>query len=1586
MRAEMKESSNLRLKFSSLLIYTLCIALLLFVTACGDADKPSSGTGSITFNVEWIGAPTLDDASDSNVTKALDCVAAGVSSVEAIVYNSSGNSIATGGPWVCTVGSGTIYDVDAGSNYTVSIIGRNIPDEIVYWGDKTGITVTANQSNDAGEIPVSQAKPTGCEATAGDGQVTIDWDDVPGATSYNIYWSTTAGVTKDTGTKIANVTRPYIHTGLTNGQAYYYIVTAVFSSGESIASEEDNDRYNVPLVITGAATDVTTVSATLNATVNPNGSSADYYFKYGTDTSYGMLTGIKNAGAGTEDVPVSAEISGLSLGTTYHFQIVATNNYGTNFGNDQELTTLSGDPPDAPTGISASAGDGQVTIGWDDVSGATSYNIYWSTTEDVTKDTGTKIADATSPYTHTGLTNGTTYYYVVTAENSYGESAESTEVPATPSATCIPPSAPAGIDAIAGDGQVSLSWNTVEGAISYNIYWSTTSGVTKTTGTQIADATSPYTHTGLTNDTTYYYVVTAVGCDESVESIEDSATPSTTGTPPPPPTVISASPGDQQVTISWDAVGGATSYNIYWSTTSGVTKITGTQIADATSPYTHTGLTNGTTYYYVVTALNLYGEGDESTEVSATPEGLPPEPPTNISVIAEEGQITIGWDDVSGATSYNIYWLTTSGVTKITGTQIADATSPYMHTGLTNGTTYYYVVTAANANGESSESVEMAAVPMGIPTGVVATPGDGYVIIQWDAAPGATSYNIYWLTTSGVTKSTGTKIANATSPHTHTGLTNDTTYYYVVTAANNYGESSESVEVSATPEESFQPPIAPTISASPGDGQVTISWDSVLNATSYNVYMGLSDTVSSTNYSDVNEGVIALSYTWSSLTNNTTYYFVVTAVNDYGESSDSNVDDATPEAPPNPPTGVTATSGDEQVTIDWNPVVGATSYTIYWATWTPVAKDSYSGIIEDIATDSHIHADLTNGTTYYYVVTANKVGQSDISSEVNATPAGAPIVTTDVATSVTSNTARLNGTVNPNALSTSYYFEYGETTAYGFTTTAADAGGGTSAEPVYADISGLSPDTEYHFRVVATNSVGTTYGDDATFRTIDAPGAAPGTVMDATSESATLIGTVDPNGDSTTYYFEYGETTAYGYTTTPTDAGSGWDAGDVSAAITGLTPDTQYHFRIVATNSVGTDQSDDATFRTIGAPVAVTGAATDVTSTTATLNGTVDPNGDSTTYYFEYGETTAYGYTTTPTDAGSGWDAGDVSAAITGLTPDTQYHFRIVATNSVGTDQSDDATFTTTDAPVAVTSTATDVTSSTATLNGTVDPNGDSTTYYFEYGLDTNYGSTTTSSSAGAGWDAGDVSTGITGLSANTTYHFRIVATNSFGSDIGDDVSFTTPDLPGANTGSATSVTSSSATLNGLVNPNGISTNYYFEYGETTAYGSTTTGGTAGSGVVDVPVSDDITGLSPDTDYHFRVVATNTNGTNYGADESFRTITLPVAVTGAATDVTNISATLNGTVDPNGDSTTYYFEYGTTTAYGNTTTPADAGSGWDAISVSASISGLSLGTEYHFRIVATNSAGSDPGDDATFTTTSILIWDVGNWDEAEWGD
>jgi len=283
-------------------------------------------------------------------------------------------------------------------------------------------------------------------------------------------------------------------------------------------------------------------------------------------------------------------------------------------------------PPPKPENVIAAGGNAQVMLSWGSTDESTTYNIYWSTTAGVLKKTGTKIASVTSPYYHSGLNNGATYFYVVTGANQYGESSESLEVSATPSQIAAP-LPPKEVVVFGFNKTAIIRWIAADpgdGNTSHNIYWLTLAGVKKGIGTKIADAVSPYTHDGLNNGTTYYYVVTSANpYGESLESKEVSTTPEQ-GNVPSAPTGVKVVAGDREAVISWDMIEGDatpaphTTNNIYWSTSADVSSASGTKIAKVKSPYTHTGLAQGTTYYYVVTSENGFGESDGSQKVSVT--------------------------------------------------------------------------------------------------------------------------------------------------------------------------------------------------------------------------------------------------------------------------------------------------------------------------------------------------------------------------------------------------------------------------------------------------------------------------------------------------------------------------------------------------------------------------------------------------------------------------------------------------------------------------------------------------------------------------------------------------------------------------------------------------------------------------------------------------------------------------------------------------------------------------------------------------------------------------------------------------------
>jgi hypothetical protein len=331
------------------------------------------------------------------------------------------------------------------------------------------------------------------------------------------------------------------------------------------------------------------------------------------------------------------------------------------------------------------------------------------------------------------------------------------------------------------------------------------------------------------------------------------------------------------------------------------------------------------------------------------------------------------------------------------------------------------------------------------------------------------------------------------------------------------------------------------------------------------------------------------------------------------------------------------------------------------------------------------------------------------------------------------------------------------------------------------NVTGLNASTTYYYRVRAYNISGTSGNSNVVNAvTLSATGPAVVITSPATliaSFSAMLNGSVDPHGLTTSVYFQYGTTTSYG-STTLSQIKTGNTYQNVTANLSGLTASTTYHFRIVATNNAGIRYGTDRTFTTLtatGPPVVITNSASLIASFSATLNGSVDPHGLTTTVYFQYGTTTNYGLTTA-TQSKTGNAYQNVTATISGLTASTTYHFRIVATNSAGTRYGSDRIFTTLSAtgpPVVITNPATNIAINTATLNGTVDPHGLTTTVYFQYGTTASYGHTSASQSK-TGNTYQNISTNISGLTASTTYHFRIVGTNNSGTTYGGDRTFTT--------------------------------------------------------------------------------------------------------------------------------------------------------------------------------------------------------------------
>ncbi|QQS31614.1 MAG: carboxypeptidase regulatory-like domain-containing protein [Acidobacteriota bacterium] len=425
-------------------------------------------------------------------------------------------------------------------------------------------------------------------------------------------------------------------------------------------------------------------------------------------------------------------------------------------------------------------------------------------------------------------------------------------------------------------------------------------------------------------------------------------------------------------------------------------------------------------------------------------------------------------------------------------------------------------------------------------------------------------------------------------------------------------------------------------------------------------------------------------------------------------------------------------------------------------------------------------------------------------------------------------------------------------------------------------------------------------------------------------------------------------------------------------------------------------------------PIVSTDAATSVTATSATLNGTANPNGDAATGWFRYSTVSpgtcndSFGTrapSTGGTSLGSGTSGVPYSFGITGLVAGTQYFFCAIAQNSGGTSFGAVQTFTPVGPPTVTTNAATSVTAITATVSGLATPNGSATTAWFRYSAtdpgtcNDTFGTrapTTGGASLGSGTSPTAYNRSITGLIPATTYYFCAIAQNAEGTSFGSVLSFTTlANAPTVGTSAANGFVSGGATLNGFANPGGAATTGWFRYSTTNpgtcndSFGTRAplSGGTSlGSGTTSGPFSQSITGLVTGTIYFYCAIAENSIGKSFGTVMGLIAQDAPTVTTNAATAVTASVATLNGAANPNGSATTGWFRYSTTDpgtcndTFGTrapTSGGSSLGSGTSLANYSQAIAGLAPATTYYYCAIASNAIGTEFGSVLSFTTNAL---------------
>ena len=572
--------------------------------------------------------------------------------------------------------------------------------------------------------------PATVSVESGDKKNVVQWTAVPGAFTYNLYWDVKEPVTVADANRLDQVVSPFTHSGLQNGAHYYYVVTAVYPRGESPGSSQVSAAPRAPVLTAPESVTLLPGDRAITISWTPVAGATGYtvYWANSSGVRAGA-TGVSSILVEGANVHVHA---GLASGLVYHYVVTASGPGGESSPSVEVSAATVTPAPTAPLNLSAVGGDGAIELAWSPAIGAVSYNVYGSTVAGLLPGPATLIASVEScNFRHTGLLNGQVHHYFVTGVGPGGEGLASAPVSATP-APDAPDVAPAAVVAVPGAQSVRLIWSPVAGATSYVVYWALmpgvipgAAGVTAVTGLTGA----AFNHVGLTTGDALHYVVVAVNAGgQGPPSAEVSAIPKPAA--PGAPHLLEAVAGDGRVSLTWSASQGASWYNLYWATSAGVapggpgvTRVTGI----TTASHEHSSLDNGTTHFYVVTAVGEGGESAPSPEASATPEAAAPPAPLGVTAIVKREEaipsVTLQWWDVPGVTGYNLYRGTEPGIAAYhldpaRATRIADVTAPHVDDdGIVAGTTYYYVVTALVGDAESVPSAEVSAQIRGSPMG-----------------------------------------------------------------------------------------------------------------------------------------------------------------------------------------------------------------------------------------------------------------------------------------------------------------------------------------------------------------------------------------------------------------------------------------------------------------------------------------------------------------------------------------------------------------------------------------------------------------------------------------------------------------------------------------------------------------------------------------------------------------------------------------------------------------------------------------------------------------------------------------------------
>lgn len=1450
---------------------------------------------------------------------------------------------------------GAYNNLDVLNVVTYSVTGLN-PGTVYYFRVRSynDYGTSANSGNIS--VLTAPAAPTVNAATSiAANEFTANWSTSTGANGYYLDVSSQSNFSsflsgfnsKDVGNSTS-----YLIPSLSSGTTYYYRVKGYNTGGASSNSVSQS-------VVTLPSAPSTAAASNITATAfDANWASSTSATGYKLDVSTDPLFGAGNFVSGYQDKDVgnvlTYSVSGLTAGTTYYYRVRGYNGSGTD-GSSTIITVVT-IPPSPVEQVASSISRNSFSANWSAASGANGYYLDVSTNSGFTAGnfvSGYQNLDVGNilTYTITGLSSSTQYYYRIRAYNSAGTSGNSgTASPVT--ALGIPKEPASSPASVVTGTSFQANWVSSFTAASYRLDVSPASDfssfVTGWNDVNVGNVTSYSVNTNVNGGTNYYYRVRAVN---AAGTSSNSAVISLVTVPSPPVVQAASVVSNIGFTANWNSSTGAAGYkldvspvNTFASFVSGYNDL---DVGNTTSHIIN-GLVGNTTYYYRVRAYNVGGtslnSGITTQLTDADPVGTVNA--TAASIITSSG-FNANWATYTGATGYKIDVSTASNFSSFIGLynsfDVGNVLT-YAVTGLSGGTTYYYRIKAYDGTGNIgiSGNVIVLTMPSAPNANAASSIAELNFTANWTSSTGATGYNLDVATDNSFTNFVSgfnNKFVNSATSYLITGLAGGVTYYYRVTASNGSGTSAASSTITV-----ITLPTEPNVltASSVQSSSFVANWSSTNGATGYKLDVSTTSNFTSllASFNNLDVGNVT-SKTVDGLNGGTTYYYRLRAYNANGTGNNSLQIEVTTLPPAPTATAATAMSKTD-FNANWNSAAGATKYYLDIATTSLFTAGTFVSGVENLdvgnVTSFHITG-LSSGISYYYRVRSfNGSGTSDPSSTITALTIPAdPLIQS--ATGIAGNIFTANWSASTGA--SRYYLDVA--TDLGFTSMVAGWNNLNVANVTSYDVTGLAANTVYYYRVRAYNASGTSNNSGTT--TLITGSAAPVATNASSIQETNFVANWNSIAGADGYRFDISVHSDF------SDFVSGFnnkDVGNVTNYIaTGLSGGNNYYYRVRAYIGARTS-SNSNTITVLTRPPACTATSASLVSSNALTANWNTANG-STKYYLEVSPVSDFSSYVTgfnPKDALTA-----TSYSVTGLNANTTYYYRISCNNASGTGNVSNIITILTAPAAPATIAATSVTNVRFYANW--NSSSGATGYYLDVATDAGFVNYV------LGYqniDVGNVTTyQVASLSGSTNYFYRVRAYSSSGSSGNSNTQTPTTlvnpsGVPTSTSATSFAETSFSANWNTVAGATGyridVSTNNLFT--------------TYVSGFQDLDIGNvlttSITGLTGGTTYYYRVRSYNISGTSSNST-TITALTLPVAPTStAATSLAQTSYTANW--NSVSSATKYYLDVSTDAAFGAGTFVTGFNNA-DVNNVQTySVTGLTGGTTYYYRVRAYNASGS----------------------------